>query len=51
MRVFQVHEVSLLPLLFVAIPLGIGVLFFWIVHYQRRQLATVTAHPVPILDA
>lgn len=48
---FLVRRVSLLPLVFVALPLAIAALLGWIVRVQRRQLAAGEQHPVPIVDA
>jgi hypothetical protein len=47
---FLVHEVSLLPLLFVAFPLAIVGILSWISAVQRRQLAAVERYPVPVVD-
>ena len=48
---YLVHELSLLPLAFVGFPLVICGLFSWIVWLQRRQLAAIQAHTVPIVEA
>lgn len=47
---FLVREVSLLPLLFVAFPLGIVGLLAWIAAVQRRRLAATQRFPVPIVE-
>jgi hypothetical protein len=47
---FLVHEVSLLPLLFVAFPLAMVGILSWIAGVQRRQLAAVERYPVPVVD-
>ena len=47
---FLVREVSLLPLLFVAFPLGIVGLLAWIAAAQRRQVAAMQRYPVPIVE-
>jgi hypothetical protein len=47
---FLVREVSLLPLLFVAMPLVFGALFYWIVQSQRRQMVALETSAVPIVD-
>ena len=47
---YLVREISLLPLLFVALPLAIATLLAWIVHVQRRQLAAREQHPVPVVS-
>lgn len=47
---FLVHEVSLLPLLFVAFPLAMVGILSWISAAQRRQLAAVQRYPVPLVD-
>jgi hypothetical protein len=48
---FLIREISLLPLLFVALPLAIAALVVWIVGAQRRQLVALERHPVPVVDA
>ena len=47
---FLVREVSLLPLLFVAIPLAMVGLLAWAAGMQRRQLAATMRYPVPIVE-
>lgn len=47
---FLVRNVSLLPLVFVAIPLLIVGVLAWIASVQRRQLASTVRYPVPIVD-
>ncbi|HVH68334.1 MAG TPA: DUF3592 domain-containing protein [Gemmatimonadales bacterium] len=47
---FLVHEVSLMPLLFVAFPLAMVGILSWIARVQRRQLAAVERYPVPVVD-
>ena len=46
---FLVRDVSLLPLVFVAIPLLIVGVLAWIASVQRRQLASTVRYPVPIV--
>jgi len=50
-RAFLIREVSYMPLWFVGMPLGMALLFGWVVRYQRRQLEVVTDNPVPIVEA
>jgi uncharacterized protein DUF3592 len=49
-RAFLIDKVSLLPLLFVALPLAIAALLSWIARVQRRQLAAVVRYPVPVVQ-
>jgi len=48
---FLVHEVSLLPLWFVVLPLAVAGLLAWVSALQRRQLAAVERYPVPVVEA
>jgi len=48
---YLVHELSYLPLIFVAFPLLMFGALAGIVRAQRRQTAMAQAHPVPILEA
>jgi Protein of unknown function (DUF3592) len=48
---FLVHEASLLPLWFVALPLAVAGLLAWVSAVQRRQLAAVVRYPVPVVEA
>lgn len=47
---FLVRQVSLLPLLFVAIPLLMVGVLAWIASMQRRQLAATVRYPVPVVE-
>ena len=47
---FLVREVSLLPLLFVAIPLAMVGVLAWFAGMQRRQLAATVRYPVPLVE-
>ncbi len=47
---YLVREVSLLPLLFVVIPLAMVGVVAWLSGIQRRQLAATVRFPVPIVD-
>jgi Protein of unknown function (DUF3592) len=48
---FLVRQVSLLPLVFVALPVTIALILAWVSVVQRRQLAAREQHPVPMVDA
>ncbi|MFI5312193.1 MAG: DUF3592 domain-containing protein [Gemmatimonadales bacterium] len=48
---FLVREVSLVPMLFVLLPVAFGALFAWIIRVQRRQVALVETHLVPVVSA
>lgn len=48
---FLVRQVSLLPLLFVALPLAVTALLAWIARVQRAQLAAVEKCPVPVVES
>jgi hypothetical protein len=48
---FLVRRVSLLPLLFVVMPIGFGALFAWIIRTQRNTVALEATHPVPEVSA
>jgi uncharacterized membrane protein len=47
---YLVREVSLLPLLFVAIPLAMVGVLAWFAGIQRRQLAATVRYPVPVVE-
>jgi hypothetical protein len=47
---FLVRNVSLLPLVFVAIPLLMVGVLAWIASVQRRQLASTVRYPVPVVE-
>ncbi|HEV2751541.1 MAG TPA: DUF3592 domain-containing protein [Gemmatimonadales bacterium] len=47
---FLVRELSLLPLLFVAVPLAMVGVLAWFAGMQRRQLAATVRYPVPVVD-
>jgi len=48
---YLVREVSLLPLLFVALPLAMAALLAWFTRLYRRQLEAVRRNPVPMVEA
>jgi len=48
---YLVRDVSLMPLLFVALPLVMVGLLALIVRVQRRQLNAVEQYPVPVVEA
>jgi hypothetical protein len=48
---YLVRDVSLMPLLFVALPLAVVALLAWIVRVNRRQQSAVEAYPVPVVEA
>jgi hypothetical protein len=50
-RAFIYRQVSLMPLLFVVIPVLIGLLFAWSVRLQRRQVQLAEKHLVPVVMA
>lgn len=50
-RAFLYRRVSLMPLLFVVIPVLIGLLFAWNVRRQRRQVQLAEKHLVPVVNA
>jgi uncharacterized membrane protein len=47
---YLVREVSLLPLMFVAIPLAMVGVLAWLAGIQRRQLAATVRYPVPLVE-
>jgi Protein of unknown function (DUF3592) len=47
---FLVRDVSLLPLVFVAIPLAMVGLLSYFAGVQRRQLAGIERYPVPVVE-
>jgi hypothetical protein len=48
---FLVREPSLMPLIFVLVPVLFGLLFSWIVRTQRRQVQLAEKHLVPVVNA
>jgi uncharacterized protein DUF3592 len=46
-----VREPSLIPLVFVVIPVLLGLLFSWMIHVQRRQVQLADKHLVPVVNA
>jgi hypothetical protein len=48
---YLVRQLSLMPLLFVAVPLVFGVLFAWAVRAQRAQVTLADTPMVPVVDA
>jgi hypothetical protein len=50
-KAYLVRKISLLPLLFVVVPIAMVLFLSWIVQGQRRQLAAVETLPVPVVDA
>ena len=48
---FLVREPSLMPLLFVVIPVLFGLLFSWIIRVQRRQVQLAAKHLVPVVNS
>jgi hypothetical protein len=48
---YLIHQLSFLSLIFVAFPVLMAGVLFWIARAQRRPTATALAHPVPILEA
>lgn len=48
---FLLRKVSLMPLIFVVVPVLFGVLFGWIVRIQRAQVELVQKHVVPVVNA
>jgi hypothetical protein len=46
-----VREPSLIPLVFVVIPVLLGLLFSWVIHVQRRQVQLAEKHLVPVVNA
>ena len=47
---YLVRDVSLLPLMFVAIPLAMVGVLAWFAGIQRRQLAATVRYPVPVVE-
>ena len=50
-QAFLVHDVSFLPLLFVAFPLLMAGLMTWMVRMARRQAVFTESPPVPVVPA
>lgn len=50
-KAFLVHELSLMPLLFVVVPILVGLLFSWIIRVQRRQVQLAAQHLVPVVNS
>lgn len=50
-KAYLVRRISLLPLLFVGMPIAMVLFLSWIVQGQRRQLAAVETMPVPVVQA
>ena len=48
---FLVHEPSLMPLIFVLVPVAFGFLFSWIIRVQRRQVQLAAQHLVPVVNS
>jgi hypothetical protein len=48
---YLLRQVSLIPLIFVLIPVLLGMLFSWIVRVQRSQVALAQKHLVPVVNA
>jgi Protein of unknown function (DUF3592) len=48
---YLLRQVSLLPLLFVLIPVCFALLFIWMVRVQRRQVELAQEHLVPVVSS
>jgi hypothetical protein len=48
---YLVRQVSLIPLLFVLIPVCFALLFSWMVRVQRRQVELAQKHLVPVVSS
>lgn len=50
-KAFLLRQVSLFPLLFVLIPVCLGLIFSWVVRVQRLQVVLAQKHLVPVVDS
>lgn len=50
-KAYLLRQVSWFPLLFVAIPVGCGILFGWAVRNQRQQVVLAQQHLVPVVGS
>ncbi|MGH7654404.1 MAG: DUF3592 domain-containing protein [Gemmatimonadaceae bacterium] len=50
-KAFLLRQVSLFPLLFVLIPVCVGLIFAWSVRTQRLQVALAQKHLVPVVGS
>lgn len=50
-KTYLLRQVSLIPLIFVLIPVVFGMLFSWVLRVQRSQVALAQKHLVPIVNA
>ena len=48
---FLLRQVSLMPLIFVAMPVFLGLLFSWIIRVQRSQVRFAQKHLVPVVNS
>ncbi len=48
---YLLRQVSLIPLIFVLIPVLFGLLFSWVLRVQRSQVALAQKHLVPVVNA